>query len=49
MLEQIAKTRVKGTHIDTSEYGTLLTYMPREMVQRLKAEVKNAPLFSYKV
>jgi len=47
--EQIAKTRVKGTHIDTSEYGTLLTYMPREMVQRLKAEVKNAPLFSYKV
>ena len=49
IFEQIAKTRVKGTHIDTSEYGTLLTYMPREMVQRLKEEVKNAPLFSYKV
>ena len=48
IFEHIAKTRVKGTHVDTSEYGTLITYMPSEMVQRLKAEVINNPLFSYK-
>lgn len=49
IFEQIAKTRVTGTHVDTSEYGVLLTYMPREMIQRLKTEVVNAPLFSHKI
>lgn len=47
--EQLAKNRTKGEHIDTSEYGSLLTYMPREMVEKLKAELISCPLFSYKV
>lgn len=45
-IEKLVDKRTIGEHIDTSDYGTLFTYMPREMISRLKKEVLQHPIMS---
>ena len=49
IFEQLAKIHTTGVRIDTSQCGSLFTYMPREMVEQIKTEVANTPLFTFKI
>ena len=45
--QKLVDKRTSGQHIDTSDYGSLFTYMPQEMISRLKKEVSQHPILSY--
>lgn len=47
VFKRIAENRVEGEKIDTSDFGILLMYMPKEMIEKIKKDVIEFPHLRY--
>ncbi|MBR2430079.1 hypothetical protein IKB17_01275 [bacterium] len=47
VIKNLTDKRKKGEEVDTSDFGILLMYMPKEMIERLKKDVLEHPHLKY--